>query len=133
MIARFADASYYLALLNPDDEFHEQAASLASGLTGTIVTSAWVLSELAGRLAAVANRRAFLSLVADLRAHRDVVIVRADQRSFELGLELYAQRPDKEWSLVDCISFNIMRKRRIAEALSADHHFEQAGFQVLLK
>jgi len=49
------------------------------------------------------------------------------------GVTLYASRPDKQWSLTDCISFEIMRERGVTEALTGDHHFEQAGFMALLK
>ena len=48
-------------------------------------------------------------------------------------MELYFARTDKEWSLTDCVSFEIMRMQGTAEALTADHHFEQAGFTALLK
>jgi predicted nucleic acid-binding protein len=46
---------------------------------------------------------------------------------------LYHLRPDKQWSLTDCISFLVMSEEGITEALTADHHFEQAGFVALLK
>jgi predicted nucleic acid-binding protein len=46
---------------------------------------------------------------------------------------LYRGRPDKEWSLTDCISFVVMGERSLTEALTSDHHFEQAGFTALLK
>jgi hypothetical protein len=49
------------------------------------------------------------------------------------GLALYAARPDKEWSLTDCVSFLVMQDHGVTEALTADHHFEQAGFVALLK
>jgi len=49
------------------------------------------------------------------------------------GLELYARRPDKSWSLTDCISFVVMTDRGLTEALTGDHHFEQAGFRALLR
>ena len=48
------------------------------------------------------------------------------------ALELYRQRPDKEWGLTDCFSFIVMQARRIAEALTTDEHFQQSGFQALL-
>lgn len=60
-------------------------------------------------------------------------IVPATPADFESGVQLYEQRPDQEWSLTDCISFHVMRRENITEALTADHHFEQAGFAVLLK
>jgi predicted nucleic acid-binding protein len=52
---------------------------------------------------------------------------------FEKGLQLHAQRPDKEWSLTDCISFVILWDRHIAKALTHDHHYEQAGLEALLR
>ena len=48
-------------------------------------------------------------------------------------IQLFRQRPDKQWSLTDCISFVVMRRESITEALTGDHHFEQAGFVVLFK
>jgi uncharacterized protein len=47
-------------------------------------------------------------------------------------LELFRNRPDKEWGLVDCISFVVMTEKGIAQALTADQHFNQAGFKALL-
>ena len=47
--------------------------------------------------------------------------------------ELFQSRPDKDWSLTDCISFVVMHDEKAHEALTADHHFEQAGFTVLVK
>ena len=52
---------------------------------------------------------------------------------FQRGLDLYAARGDKEWSLTDCISFVVMGDHGIADALTGDHHFEQAGFTPLLR
>jgi predicted nucleic acid-binding protein len=52
---------------------------------------------------------------------------------FSAGLELYRRRADKSWSLTDCMSFVVMWREGITEALTGDHHFEQAGFVALLK
>ena len=57
----------------------------------------------------------------------------ASRRLFTRGLALYKERTDKEWSLTDCISFVIMRDLKLSAALTADRHFEQAGFMALLK
>jgi predicted nucleic acid-binding protein len=62
-----------------------------------------------------------------------LTIVEANRAIYDAGLNLYAQRPDKDWSLTDCISFVVMKRLRLTEALTADKHFEQAGFKVLLK
>ena len=52
---------------------------------------------------------------------------------FQRGLRLYEERPDKEWSLTDCLSFVVMKDENLREALTGDQHFEQAGFIALLK
>lgn len=129
----FADTFYYIALLNAGDEMHSAATRFTEAFTGEMVTSAWVLTEVGDGLARVPNRPLFLRLVAELRANVNATIVPPDGELFEAGLELFANRPDKEWSLTDCISFTVMRRHGIEEALTGDRHFEQAGFRALLK
>jgi hypothetical protein len=68
-----------------------------------------------------------------LQQQKELAILPASRPLLEEGLVLYESRPDKEWSLTDCISFVVMQKERIAEALTGDRHFEQAGFVALLK
>jgi hypothetical protein len=68
-----------------------------------------------------------------LRESHDVLIVAPTLELFERGVEMFRQRPDKEWSLTDCISFVVMRDENIVDALTGDRHFEQAGFRALLK
>jgi hypothetical protein len=69
----------------------------------------------------------------NLRSDPEMTIVPAEQRLFDKGIELYARRRDKAWSLTDCISFVAMKEMRLREALTGDHHFEPAGFRALLK
>jgi len=80
-----------------------------------------------------ANRPAFLRLMEVLRSAPDVTIIPPNDELFSRGIELYAERLDKEWSLTDCISFVVMTDEGIADALTGDRHFEQAGFNGLLK
>lgn len=129
----FADTFYFLALLGPDDLSHEKAIAATVGRTGRLVTTAWVVTELANALHRTIDRPAFLDTLAALRADDGVVLLPPDQVLFDAGLDLYARRSDKEWSLTDCISFVVMRERGITDALTGDHHFEQAGFVALLK
>lgn len=84
-------------------------------------------------MAAPARRSNFLTLLSKLGADPDVTILPATQALFEKGIDLFARRPDKSWSLTDCISFVVMAELRLTDALTGDHHFEQAGFRALLK
>jgi hypothetical protein len=133
MNAVFADTYYYLAILSESDAAHGRAVRLARELAGKTVTTAWVLMEVADALAAPPLRSLFLALYERLRGNPNVTIVPPTATMFEQGVELYARRPDKSWSLTDCISFVVMQEHGLSDALTGDHHFEQAGFRVLLK
>jgi uncharacterized protein len=119
--------------MHEDDAAHARAWELSGRLTGPTVTTVWVIAELADGLAAPATRGGFVRLLASLRRDPKCIILPASQDLFERGLELYQQRHDKAWTLTDCISFVVMKDRGIREAMTGDHHFEQAGFTALLR
>ena len=129
----FADTYYFLALLNEKDVAHAKAIEVSLELTCKIVTTTWVLTEVADAMAAPSDRTGLVKYVAALRDDPMVVIVPASEESFEAGWTLYAQRPDKEWSLTDSISFCVMKDNGLTEALTADKHFVQAGFKALMR
>jgi predicted nucleic acid-binding protein len=129
----FADTFYFVALINMDDAAHEAAKALTAELRTPIVTTDWVLVETADAVAPVRLQRKFLPFVEFLRAHKLVEIVPADRQILDEAIELYDSRGDKDWPLTDCISFTLMQERGIVEALTADRHFEQAGFVALMK
>lgn len=130
---KFADTSYLLALLNPNDEFHKAATALSATLDEVVVTTMWVLTELGDALHQGRNRETFALFFDTLGEHKDFEIVPASPELFHKGVELFRARPDKDWSLTDCISFVVMADRGLSEALTGDKHFEQAGFKALLK
>ena len=129
----FADTSFFVAYLNPRDVNHAVSNEYMTTSDDRIVTTQWVLAELGNFLAEGPNRRLFGPLVRALSAEDRFEILPADDDSFARGFELFVRRPDKEWSFTDCVSFDVMKDREIADALTADHHFEQAGFTLLLK
>ncbi|MEW4568793.1 PIN domain-containing protein [Tautonia sp. JC769] len=133
MTTRFADSFFFLAIGNPRDAAHRRSLAISSNDPRPLVTTAWVLTEVADALAAPGNRQAFLRLLERLRRNPAVEIIPADPDLFDRGLDLYARRPDKAWSLTDCISFVVMADRGLTEALTGDHHFEQAGFRAVLR
>lgn len=133
MSAVFADTSYYLALVLSGDADHASAVRLGRTLRRPIVTTEFVLTELGNALSRSSVRAAFVRVLADLRSDPTTMIVPAGEDLFRRGCDLFRRRPDKEWSLTDCMSFEVMNELGLTEALTADHHFEQAGFAVLMK
>ena len=133
MTAVFADTFYFLALLNEKDDQHESVVALSASLTRPLITTGFVLTELADGLADTPGRVLFAPFVARFRADPRASVVPASSELFEEAMHMYDERDDKEWSLTDCVSFITMTDRGITEALTADHHFEQAGFVALLK
>jgi len=128
----FADTSYFFAIINARDVAHRKAMDYSESVELATVTTAWVLTELADGMASPHRRPAFMRIIESLRANPLCTIIPPSQELFDLGLELYASRPDKSWSLTDCISFVVMRQQGLTEALSGDTHFQQAGFGALL-
>ena len=133
MTAVFADTSLYLALLSADDEFHDRALQLSIEMRRPLVVTEFVLLETGNSLSSVNQRLLFVNLLPHLRADSGVRIIPASSELLQSGYELYCRRNDKNWSLTDCISFVVMEELGLREALTADRHFEQAGFVALLR
>jgi len=129
----FADTFYFLALLNPHDSAHAKAVVLSQTRREPLLTTPWVITELADALSDPQRRAQCGRFVESLRTNPRVQIPLPTKEIFDAGWGLYLSRPDQPWSLTDCISFALMRKRGIKDALTGDHHFEQAGFRALLK
>ena len=129
----FADTSFYVAIVSPRDHLHETAKRLIKEFNGRVITTEYVMVELTNWLASVNDREVFVRLNRQLRSDPKTMIVPAQPALYDAGVRLYTARPDKEWSMTDCISFTIMRQFGITQALTADHHFIQAGYNALLK
>lgn len=132
-MAIFADTYFFIAALSPRDAGHVRAVNFSISNRRPLVTTAWVLTELADGLAATSNRHLAYQVFLDFESSAHDIIIPAEPQLWLRGLDLYHARSDKEWSLTDCISFLVMQDRGIAEALTADQHFEQAGFAALLR
>jgi predicted nucleic acid-binding protein len=132
MKATFADAFYFLALLNPKDKAHPAAVAAEAGMSGKLITTEHVLNEVGDALAHPVDRPSFLALLRTLANDTQVEIIPHSAELFAAGVAFFSQRMDKGWSLTDCISFHIMRERGVREALTGDVHYRQAGFTALL-
>ncbi len=129
----FADAFYFVARLNGRDQHHASVLAFSRNFRASILTTDWVLMEVADALAKSECRLRMREFVLHLRQAEACEIVPASRDLFDRALELYHQHADKEWTLTDCSSVLVMRERGLTDVLTADRHFEQAGFTALLK
>lgn len=134
----FADTSGWGHLADPTQAHHTLAATLyraARQQRRKVVTTNYVLAELVSLLISPLHLpfSTRVALLESLKASPHVEIVHVDPTLDAAAWTLLKSRPDKDWSLVDCASFVVMQQRGLREALTTDHHFEQAGFVRLLK
>jgi len=97
------------------------------------VTTFAVMLVVADALAAPTSRISCVQFLDSLAAQPNTTVRSLDDELLACGMALYGRRSDKMWSLADCISFVVMDQEGPTDALTGDHHFEQAGFVALLK
>jgi predicted nucleic acid-binding protein len=132
----FADAGYWIAILNPADDLRIKAVMLSNSLEPfQILTSEMVFTEVLNSFSRreSAFRQAVVQFVKQSFDNPRIEVVPQTSNLFRQSLDLYEHRADKAWSHTDCASFCIMQQRNILEALTHDRHFEQAGFIALLR
>jgi predicted nucleic acid-binding protein len=124
----FVDTGYILALVNENDQHHAEAVALSEQFDGRlIVVTDAVLLEIGNALSRM-DRGAAVQIIEDLRGSPGVTVVNLTPELFESAFDLYRGHNDKQWGLVDCVSFVVMRNMRLTIALAFDQHFAQAGF-----
>ena len=132
----FVGTNGWVALKRRGDFFHRAASDLNRTLltSGTLyVTSNFVLDECYTLLLRHAGHHIAVEFGEEIRASRLITVVTVSDELEEEAWQLFKRYSDKEYSFTDCTSFVIMRKRGIWESFTHDHHFEQAGYQRLLK
>lgn len=134
----FADTAGWANIVDPKQPYHALAAALyrqARQQRRNVITTNYVLTELVAVLTSPLRipRPSIVAFIEGLKASPYVEVVHVDVSLDAQAWQLLTQRQDKAWSLVDCSSFVVMQHRGLAEALTTDHHFEQAGFVRLLK
>ena len=135
MATYFADTSFWIALSSKRDQYHSRAiawhaAVMRSG--SRIVSTEAVLWEWLNALADVTTRGMAAEGYRRVHADKRIEVVPFDPELNGAAVDLYRSRDDKDWSLTDCQSVVVMERRRLSEALTADHHFEQAGMKALM-
>ena len=132
----FADSGYWIARVYPDDPLHQKALHVAEQMgSRRIVTSEMVLAEFLNFMARHGSyyRALAVATVRELQTNRAVDIVPHTTGQFWEAIDHYELYSDQRWGLVDCISFLIMREKKIQDALAHDRDFQQAGFTALLR
>ena len=134
----FVDTSGWASFFVRTEPHHAKAIELMTQwqqLNGRVVTTNYILSELAALFTSPLRvpRSTILDCIQTICSRPWVEVVHIDPSLDEAAWKLFGDRLDKEWSLVDCASFVVMQQRGLTDALTADHHFEQAGFVRLLK
>ncbi|HLP83944.1 MAG TPA: PIN domain-containing protein [Phycisphaerales bacterium] len=131
----YVDTSGLLALVNAADTSHVAARRIESACREQrvkFVTSQLVLTEFLNAMAAVRARSLAVHALAIWQESAFHRIEQLTTTHWNAACRQYAAFPDKNWSLVDCSSFLLCKRRRLTHVLTADHHFRQAGFQILL-
>jgi uncharacterized protein len=132
----FLDTVYAVAIAADSDLLHERAILLSEQLEkeGTrLITTQAILLEIGNALAKKRYRTAAIEILSGLESDPSVEIIPLSAERFSKAFSLYKSRPDKEWGLIDCLSFIVMQERGMKEALTGDVHFEQAGYRALLR
>jgi predicted nucleic acid-binding protein len=128
----FIDTSFVVALINQRDQYHAQALELAVRFDKrSLLTTDAVLLEIGNALARN-FKEASIQIIEYFLTSDEVEIIPLNTQLFARAFELYRSHLDKSWGLIDCVSFVVMRDFGLTESLTADKHFEQAGFSALL-
>ena len=127
------DTSYLIALFDARDGLHMRAMAWSEAVNEPLLVTEYVLWETVNAFSHPADRPKAHALVAQVRTGPGYEVVKTSEKLFEAGLALHRARPDKGWSLTDCISFGVMLERGMRQALAYDQDFEQAGFEALLR
>ncbi len=131
----FLDTACIYGLFNTRDQWHPKAVDWQQKIAAenySLLTTEFVLTEIANGLAAVKFRQDAGNIIHILQDDDFVQIIPATTELFQQGLSLYENRNDKDWGLTDCISFVVMENQNLSDALTTDKHFQQAGFRALL-
>jgi predicted nucleic acid-binding protein len=131
----FVDTLYFVALFNPRDQWHERTVAASKLITDTkLITTEEVLVELLNFFSEYGEkaRRGAVTQAEAILSGANIDVAQQSHEGFLGGLNLYKARPDKGYSLTDCISMHTMRERGISDILTHDDHFRQEGFTLLL-
>ncbi|UBF23687.1 PIN domain-containing protein [Kovacikia minuta CCNUW1] len=129
----FLDTAFIQALLNPRDDYHNQAKQLFPRIRAA--SEVWITEAIfaeVGNALSAFNRNGAVQFIQQCYRTDNIKIVSVDTALLIQALALYESRPDKTWGLTDCISFVVMQQQSLTDAVTGDRHFVQAGFCALM-
>lgn len=141
MAKTFLDTSFAIALAMADDAHHARALALRENLKqarNQLLTTSAIVLEIGDGLSRSRYRKTAFAILDFLQQDPSLEIVQLSNMLLENAIKFYRSRPDKEWGLTDCgddyiATFVVMQERGMTDALTADEHFQQAGFRALLR
>ncbi len=132
----FVDSFAWIAAINKSDNYHKKSLKLFEELLKKqikIFTTNYIIVETINSLSKTEFRKTVIEFVSKLEKSPSVQIVEITKEIFNNAWTLYQQRMDKDWGITDCTSFEVMKMFSISKAFTNDKHFEQAGYELLIK
>ena len=129
----FLDTAFIQALLNPRDDYHQQAKQLFPRVRAA--SEVWITEAIlveVGNALSVLNRNGAVQFIQQCYRTDNIKVVNVDTTLLMQAIALYQARTDKSWGLTDCISFIVMQQQSLIDAVTSDRHFLQAGFRILM-
>ena len=126
----FLDTSYLIALEDADDDNHQSAIMHLEGLAQmpSLTTTSYIVDEIVTFFNVRGQHDKAVELGRTLLSSPSVAMIHVGEDLLRRGLDLLERRPDKRYSLTDCVSFIVMRERGISVAFAFDQHFKQESF-----
>jgi uncharacterized protein len=129
----FLDTAFIQALLNPRDDYHNQAKQLFPRIRSA--SEVWITEAIfveVGNALSALNRTGSVQFIQQCYRTDNIKVISVDTELLMQALTLYQSRTDKAWGLTDCISFVVMQQNNLTDAVTGDRHFVQAGFRALM-
>ena len=124
----FVDTGYAIALINQNDQHHQQASQLSEKYEGyPVITTDAILLEIGNALSRVARQEA-ATIINYFQTAQESTVISITPELLNAAIQMYETHQDKTWGLVDCLSFVVMKQQQISVALAFDRHFIQVGF-----
>ena len=130
----FLDTGFVVARFYRRDQYHQSARALAKRCDecNELWTTEAILLEIGAAFREPRQRKVVGRLWDQFHSDPRCRLVPISGSLLNRAMEFFRNRPDKDWSLADCVSFVVMSDEHLTESLSCDYHLVQAGFRALM-